>query len=184
MATNPSKVFPFVAGRSNVFAVLKFTPPLQGAAQVKVTILKGGSFEEDRDVEYLTGGRSGYVNFTLRPGEYDVEVADKFNTSAVYLRDHFTVSGDMAGAERAIGNIKSGSGTLQICKEVTDLKCVGESYTWKAGSPFAAYVTMKEPTGQSNTAWVIYKQKTDGTDEPSSGHLHDLLGGQPTQPIE
>lgn len=51
VATNSPMVFPFVVGRSTVFAVLKFTPPLQGAAQVKVTILKNGSFEDDRDVE-------------------------------------------------------------------------------------------------------------------------------------
>ena len=41
------------------------------------------------------------MNFTLRPGEYDVEVADKFNTSALCVRDHFTVSGDTVGGDRA-----------------------------------------------------------------------------------
>ena len=175
VATNPSKVFPFAGARSNVFAVLRFTPPLQGAASVKVTILKNGSFEDDRDVEYLTGGRSGYVNFTLKPGAYDVEIADKFNTSAVYVRDHFTVTADTVG-DRAVGNIKSGSGTLQICKDVVELNCVGETYTWKAGVPFTAFVTMKEPTGVSNTTWVIYKQKPDGTD---GQFMNDIM-----QPIE
>ncbi len=162
-ATKPAKVFAFQGAKNNVFGALKFSPPLQGAAQVKVTILKKGSFEDDRDVTYQTGGRTGGFAFTLKPGDYTVEVSDKFDAAKIYLRDQFTVSPDNVGA-RAIGTIQSGSGTLQICKDVIELKCVGESNKVKAGTSWTAYVTMPQPAGESVTAWVIYRQKADGTD--------------------
>lgn len=166
VATKPTKTFAYKGSVTNVFGTLKFTPPLQGAAGVKVTLMKNGSFADDRDITYQTGGRTGGFAFTLAPGNYDVQVSDKFDTSKVYLRDKLTVSPDTVG-DRATGNVKAGSGTLTACKDVVDSKCVGESATWNRGSTITLLVSMPAPVGQPgqiNSAWVIYKQKPNGQD--------------------
>ena len=162
---NPTKTFAFKGTVTNVFGVLRFDPPAPVKnIGYKVNVTKNGSFADDRDIEWNTGGKTALFTFTMRPGEYDLEVVNKAQPDQVFIKDRFTVAADTVG-ERASGNIATGTGKLMVCKEVDDdWKCVGESTTWKASQPFNLYVVMPTTIGMNLTKWVTHRQKPDGTD--------------------
>ena len=165
MAVSPTVTFPFKGTVTNVWGHLRFTPQADVSKEAyKVIFLKGGSFADDRDIEFGIGGKTAGFSVTLQPGEYEVKLVDKFNTDKLFASTKITVSADAVG-DRATGNIASGTGKLMFCKEIDDnWKCVGESTTWKAGQTFNLYVIMPVKVPLSLTMWVIHKQKADGSD--------------------
>ncbi len=166
MAVNPTTTFASKGTVTNVFGVFRFDPPLTGTTKhtLKVIANKGGSFEDDRDITFTTGGRTGAFGMTLKPGRYELQIVNKFDQAKLYMKASIVVSEDTVGA-RATDNMKSGAGKLMFCKEVDDnWKCVGEATKWKANQPFNTFVELPTPAGVTLTRWVIHKQKSDGTD--------------------
>ena len=172
---NPVSAFPFKGTQVNVVAFFRFTP-LADPSKVmfKVKVMKNGSFEDDRDLTPQTGGKTGVAAFTLRPGNYEMILANKFDDSKEFLKNTFTVAADAVG-ERVSGNTKTGLGKLMVCKEVDDSwKCVGESAKWKAGQPFNFFLELPQgvTAGMTLTRWVIHKQNADGKD---GAYVNDLV---------
>lgn len=60
---------------------------------------------------------------------------------------------------------KGPTGTLSICKEIDDnWKCVGQSDTWAANTPYNVLFVNSVPVGVSFVGIVIHKQGPDGKD--------------------
>jgi len=166
MPVNPTTTFAFRGTVTNVFGVFQFDPPLTGTTKhtIKVIAMKNGSFADDRDIEFTTGGRTGVFGMTLTPGSYELQIVNKFSQDKLYMKTRIEVSEDTVGA-RATDNMKSGAGKLTVCREVDDSwKCVGEATAWKANRAFNVFVELPMPAGLTLTKWVIHKQKPDGTD--------------------
>jgi len=60
---------------------------------------------------------------------------------------------------------KDPTGTVSICKEVDDnWKCVGQSDTWLANTPYNVLFVNSVPVGVSFIGIIIHKQGPDGKD--------------------
>jgi hypothetical protein len=125
-------------------------------------------------VTFNPGGRTASVHFTKTPGLYEVRVVEQTNEANVALVDKFVVAPDTVG-DRAIDNVKAGTGKLMVCSEIDDnWKCVNESTTWDSKKPFNLYVRLPEAISGLVAGWSVFKQNPDGTD----GNLeYDLMQG-------
>jgi hypothetical protein len=173
--TKPARTFQYKGSVTNVFGTLRFTPPLTNkSTRLKVVIYKKDVMDEYREVTFNPGGRTASVGFTKGPGLYMVKIVDQYDGDKVFLTDQFVVSPDTIG-DRAIDNVKAGTGKLMVCSEIDDnWKCVNEATTWNSKKPFNLYVRLPQAISGLAAGWSVFKQNPDGTD----GNLeYDLLQG-------
>ena len=175
VCAKPTKTFGYKGSVTNVGATFRFNPPMTSrTTQFKVILYKDNVMQEYREITFNTGFKTAQIAMTVPPGTYQMKLVDQFDTDQVALTDTLVVAKDTVG-DRATDNVKSRIGTLRVCSEIDDnWKCVNESTTWKANTPFNLYVRLPQAISGLVAGWAIFKQLPDGTD---GQFVEDLMQG-------
>jgi len=96
----PARTFQFKGSVTNVFATMRFNPPLTNASpRFEVQVFKDGNLDDSRQFTFPLGGRTAAVEFTKLPGVYTVKIVDRYHKEEIAVTDQFVVAPRAAGSQ-------------------------------------------------------------------------------------